>query len=258
MSYSDETLMAFADGELDEATRRELEQAIAQDPALAARVREHQALRSTVFNAFAGTLDEEVPQRLHAAARSGKVVHLSNVRQLRSAPPAAVPPPPAAAPEKRSWSWPEWGALAATLVMGVIAGGLGSQELGGAQKYASFDAKAGALTAEGRLDEALSKQLASASAGATFVRMGVSFVSKEGNYCRSFMLPNTAGLACRSGGQWHIPVMANSAGASAGAYRQAGSAMPAAVLDAIDERIAGKALDANGEKVAQMQGWEQR
>ncbi|QYF91750.1 hypothetical protein KY495_13180 [Massilia sp. PAMC28688] len=250
MSYSDETLMAFADGELDEATRREVEQAMRQDPALAAKVRQHQALRANVFGAYAGTLDEEVPQRLQAAARSSKVVHLNNVRPLRNAPPPAAPPA-----DKRSWSWPEWGALAATLVMGVIAGGLGTQELGGAQQFASFDAKAGALTAEGRLDEALSQQLASAGTEADFVRLGVSFVSKEGSYCRSFTLPQTAGLACRSGNQWRIPVMATTVVAGAGAYRQA-SAMPSAVLDAIDERISGKALDANAEKVAQMQGWK--
>ncbi len=251
MSYSDETLMAFADGELDEAMRREVEQAMRQDPALAARVRQLQALRANVFIAFAGTLEEEVPQRLQAAARTSKVVHLSNVRQLRT-----LPPPNAPAPEKRGWSWPEWGALAATLVMGVIAGGLGSQELGGAQQFASFDAKAGSLTAEGRLDEALSQQLASAGSDADFVRLGVSFVAKDGSYCRSFMLPKTAGLACRSGDQWRIPVMANSAPGAAGTYRQASNAMPSAVLDAIDERITGAPLDANAEKVAQMQGWK--
>lgn len=251
MSYSDETLMAFADGELDEATRRDIEQAIGRDPVLAAKVRQHQALRASVAGAFAGTLEEAIPQRLQAAARNNKVVHLSNIRQLRAAPP--VPPPP---PEKRNWSWPEWGALAATLIMGVIAGGLGTQKLGGAQQFASFDAKAGSLTAEGRLDEALSQQLASAGSDVNFVRLGVSFVSKEGTYCRSFMLPKTAGLACRSGDQWRIPVMAHSAPGAAGTYRQASNAMPAAVLDAIDERIAGKTLDANAEKVAQMQGWK--
>ena len=48
MSFSEETLMAFADGEVDEATRRAVEQAIRHDPALAARVRRHQSLRADV------------------------------------------------------------------------------------------------------------------------------------------------------------------------------------------------------------------
>jgi hypothetical protein len=66
----------------------------------------------------------------------------------------------------------------------------------------------------------------------------------------------SAGLACRAGGQWRIPVLAEAAPEAAGGYRQAGSALPAAVLDAIDERIAGKPLDAAGEEAARARGWQ--
>ena len=251
MSYSDETLMAFADGELDEFTRRELEQAMQHDPVLAGRVRHYRQLRANVSAAFASTLNEEVPQRQQAAAGSSKVIHLSNIRQLRT-PPA--PPPPV--PEKRRWSWQEWGAIAGTLVTGIIAGGLATQKLGGTQQFASFDARAGSLVAEGRLEEALTSQLGGTGSEQDYVRLGVSFLSNEGVYCRSFLLPKTAGLACRSGDQWHIPVMADSAPGTAGTYRQAGNAMPLAVQGAIGERMAGKPLDGNAEKVAQMQGWQ--
>ena len=250
MSISDETLMAFADGELDEATRREVEQAVRQDPALAEKVRQHKALRSNVFNAFASTLDEEVPQRLHAAARSAKVVHLDSVRQLRT------PPPPPPEPEKAGWSWPEWGGMAAALVVGVLAGIMGTQGMRGEEQLAGFDNRNGALTAQGKLAQALSQQLASAAATNLDVKIGVSFVSKEGTYCRSFMLPTTAGLACRSGSEWRIPVLTNGAMGASGEYRQAGSALPGAVLEAIDDRIVGQALDANAERAAQKQGWK--
>jgi hypothetical protein len=249
MSISDETLMAFADGELDEATRRVVEQAVRQDPALAEKVRQHKALRSNVFNAFASTLDEEVPQRLHAAARSAKVVHLDSVRQLRT-------PPVPQEPEKPRWSWPEWGAMAATLVVGVLAGIMGTQGVGGAEQLAGLDHRNGALTAQGKLAQALTQQLASAAATNLDVKIGVSFVSKEGTYCRSFLLPTTAGLACRNGSEWRIPVLTNGAMGQAGEYRQAGAALPAAVLEAIDERIVGQALDANAERAAQKQGWK--
>lgn len=249
MSFSDETLMAFADGELDEQTRREVEHAMRHDPALAEKVRQHKALRSNVFNAFSSTLDEEVPQRLQAAARSGKVVHLDSVRPLRAAPPVAPTP-------TRGWAWPEWGALAATLVVGILAGALGSRSVGGDAQLAAFDSEAGALVAQGPLAQALSQQLASAPPSNPGVKLGVSFVGNDGNYCRSFLLPKTAGLACRSGAGWQIPVMANSADGGMGDYRQAGSAMPQAVLDAIDARIAGQALDAAAEKAALQQGWK--
>ncbi|MES2018336.1 MAG: hypothetical protein V4484_17750 [Pseudomonadota bacterium] len=250
MNISDEILMAYADGELDEATRRVVEQALRQDPALAEKVRQHQVLRSNVFNAFASTLSEEVPQRLQAAARSGKVVHLDSVRQLRT-PPAPLP-----LPAKPRWSWPEWGALAATLVVGVLSGIVANKSIVGEQSLAGFDNNAGMLTAQGKLDQALSEQLASASAQDPNVKVGITFLSKEGTYCRSFMLPSTAGLACRDGGEWRIPVLTNGAMGVAGEYRQAGSALPAAVLEAIDERIVGQALDANAERAALKQGWK--
>lgn len=251
MSFSDETLMAFADGELDDITSHEVELAMRLDPAIAEKVRQHQALRSNVFSAFARTLDEEVPQRLQAAVRSGKVVHLDSVRQLRTPPP--VPQPVRVV--KRGWSWPEWGALAATLVAGVLAGGLGMRGLDQGQQFAAFDAAAGALTAQGRLQTALTQQLAFNGPVDKDVRVGLSFVSRQGQYCRSFMLPTTAGVACRSGEQWRIPVMANSADGKSGDYRQAGSEIPPAVMQAIDDMIVGKALDAGAEKVAQKQGW---
>lgn len=247
MRFTEETIMAYADGELDDTTRFEVELAMRQDPALAEKIRQHQLLRSNVFGAFAGTLDEEVPQRLQAAARTGKVVHLDSVRQLRTPPPA----PPRRA--RQGWAWPEWGALAATLIVGVLAGGIGSHKLGGAQ-LAALDG--GALKAEGKLAAALTQQLAGAAPADAEVRLGVSFVARDGNYCRSFMLPKMAGLACRSGDEWRIPVMASSVAGAAGDYRQAGSAMPAAVLDAIDERIAGKTLDANDEGEASKRGWK--
>lgn len=250
MSFSDETLMAFADGELDDITRHEVELAMRLDPKIAEKVRQHQALRANVFGAFASSLHEEVPQRLQAAVRSGKVVHLDSVRQLRT-----PPPPPLPVTRKRRWSWPEYGAIAATLVAGVLAGVLGARSLENGAQLAAFDQSAGALTAQGKLERALSQQLASAAPQDANVRVGVSFLSREGEYCRSFMLPKTAGLACRSGEKWRIPMLADSAQGAAGDYRQAGSALPPAVLGAIDERIVGQALDAKAEKAAQQQGW---
>ena len=249
MRFTEETIMAYADGELDDTTRFQVELAAHQDPALAEKIRQHQLLRSNVLGTFASTLAEEVPQRLNAAARSGNVVHLDSVRQLRS------PPPPAPVKTRQRRSWPEWGALAATLIVGVLAGAIGSQTLDGDAQLATFDA-GGAIVAEGGLAGALSQQLASTTPADAAVRLGVSFVAKDGNYCRSFMLSRMAGLACRDGDQWRIPVMAASAPDKGAAYRQAGSAMPAAVLDAIDERIAGKAMDAEAERAAAAQGWK--
>ncbi len=244
MSFNDETLMAYADGELDGPTRAAVEQAMRRDPALAERVRQHQALRSNVFAAFAPVAEEPVPQRLQAAASGGKVIHLNTKRKGH-----------AEAANDRRWSWPEWGAVAAALVVGVLAGGVGLQEVqglnGGAQLAMAAD---GQLAARGKLAQALGSQLAGAAPGA--VKIGTSFVGKDGNYCRSFMMGVAAGLACKDGAEWKVPVTAQAAPAAGGAYRQAGSEMPQAVLEAVDQRIVGKALDAAGEQAAARAGWK--
>ncbi len=231
MTYSDDTLMAYADGELDPAERAAIEQAMRTDPAIAAAVERHRALRADVAAAFAGILDEPVPARLQPAPAN--VVSLEAVREKRT--------------ERRRWSWPEWGALAATLVVGVLAG---KMIPGGGPAIAG---NGNQVVARGELASALDRQVGGKTDGA--VQVGVSFAARDNRYCRSFVMGASAGLACREGGQWKIPVLAEAEKEAAGGYRQAGSALPPAVLDAIDARIAGKPLDAAGEAAARERGW---
>ena len=66
-TITDDTLMAYADGELDTASRTQVDEAIARDPALAERLRQHQAMRTRVKRAFDSELDEPVPERLRSA-----------------------------------------------------------------------------------------------------------------------------------------------------------------------------------------------
>lgn len=249
MKLSDEVLMAYADGELDEPARSEVERAIRMDPSVAARVARHKALRANVYEAFAGVLDEKVPPRLDPAAVRGKVVHLDAVRAARNQPPTDTPP-------RERWAWQQWGAIAATLVVGVLAGMLGYRGLQGGGPLIPIAGQNGALVAQGGLAQALTQQLASTPVGANQVRIGVTFVSRDGAYCRSFAFGSTAGLACRSGGHWTIPVLAESEPGVAGAYRQAGSEMPQPILEAIDARIDGAGLDAAQERAAQKRGWK--
>jgi hypothetical protein len=230
MTYSDDTLMAYADGELDPAERAAIEQAMGTDPAIAAAVERHRALRADVAAAFAGILDEPVPARLQPPAPAN-VVSLEAVREKR-----------------RRWSWPEWGALAATLVVGVLAGRMVP---GGAPAIAG---NGNQVVAQGELASALDRQVGGKTEGA--VKVGVSFAARDGAYCRGFVMGSSAGLACREGGQWRIPVLTEAEREAAGGYRQAGSALPPAVLDAIDARIAGKPLDAAGEMAARARNWK--
>lgn len=245
MNFSDETLMAYADGELDEAQRSAVERAMRTDPQVAAAVERHRTLRAKVFGAYAGVLDEPVPERLRpGTAPAPSVVSLDAVRQARRQAAAAP-----AAPRRPAWM--QWGAIAASLVVGVLAGATLLD--GGDNAWVSADAH-GRLVAGDALASALSDQLASAQAQGP-VRIGASFATKDGSYCRSFQLQGSAGLACREGGDWRIPVFREGAAAQS-EYRQAASEMPAAVLEAIDERIEGAALDAAAERAARERGWK--
>ena len=251
MNYPDETLMAYADGELDEPLRSEVERAVRADPALAAIVEGHRALRRDVFGAYAGVVDEPVPPRLQPPAQGpGKVLSFDAARAAKLRAQAPQPAPVPALPR----AWPQWGALAATLVVGVLAGSLWFDGTGADAGFMTADA-GGRLVARGQLDGALSRQLASDPATASPVRIGVSFATRDGGYCRSFQVGASAGLACRDGEAWRIPVL-KQAPAAAGDYRQAASATPGAVLEAIDERIAGPAFDAAAERKARERGWK--
>ena len=253
MNFSDETLMAYADGELDEPQRSAVERAMREDPQVAAAVERHRALRANVFAAYSGVLDEPVPARLRpgaVASATPSVVSLDAVREARRQAAAAAAATPTA---PRRPAWVQWGAIAASLVVGVLAGSAWLGGAGGEQAWVSADAK-GRLVAGETLASALSDQLASAQAQGP-VRIGTSFATKDGGYCRSFQLQGSAGLACREGDSWRIPVF-KEGGAAGTEYRQAASEMPAAVLEAIDERIEGAALDAQAERAARERGWK--
>ncbi len=244
MTPSDETLMAYVDGELDEKARVEVEAAMLANPDIAARVARHQALRKRVHLAFERVVDEPVPDRLVAAVRPA--TRQSNVIPLRRKQP-------------RRWSWPEWTSMAASLGAGALLTLL-FVRYSEVQPVASRD---GQLFASGALAQALSAQLASQSAAGkarSTVQIGVSFRDKGGDYCRTFALSDVspiAGLACHSGDGWHLDVLARAAnGADAAAqYRPAASSMPKAVLESVEDRIAGEPLDAQAEAAARDNGW---
>jgi hypothetical protein len=227
MEFSDETVMAYADGELDAATRAALEAALPRDAHLAQRVARQQALRVRLKAAFDPIIDEPVPERLLAAARG------------------AVP---------ARWSWPQWAALAASLVLGVVL----SPWLGRLPGGAPLVTHAGALQAGGALARALSEQLAATQSAAAPVQIGVSFRARSGAFCRSFVLRDKsalAGLACREHDAWQLQVLAAAVSPQGAPYQPAASSLPPAVAGAVEELIEGEALDARGEAAARAQGW---
>jgi hypothetical protein len=247
---TDEHLMAYADGELDPPQREAVERALQQDPALAERARGMVQLRQRLQRGLAAELDERVPdalQQLVGAVPAAPVVDLESVRAQRALAPVA--PVRARRSAAAGWQWWQWGGMAASLLLGVW---FGRTWLAGTDA-GPFEQHAGTLVAHGPVAQALSSQLAGEGGGGVAVQL--SFVDRAGAYCRTFTFERAAGLACREGDAWVLQHWARTEPAPSGAMRQAATAVPPTLLQAVDARIAGEALDAAAERAARERGW---
>ncbi|HTD73977.1 MAG TPA: hypothetical protein VK652_10660 [Steroidobacteraceae bacterium] len=245
---SDETLMTYADGEADAATRAQVETAMQEDPEIGRRVARHRAMRETMRSAGASVLDEPVPERLIAAARggapaAGTIVDLSRAREAatRKAPGLL-----------RGW---QPAAMAASLLVGVGVGYLGWH--GSAALIQANPS--GGLLAGAALAEALSTQLSDDRSPARAATAGMSFRAKSGGYCRTFALTGaeaSSGLACHEADGWSIKVLAQSPSkGSPSQFRTAASELSPAIRAAIEGSIEGEPLDHAGEVAARQAGW---
>lgn len=239
---ADQTLMAYADGELDAAARSAVERALAADPEIAAIVTRHRALRVRLQDTYRQVLDEPIPQRLGdllAQPVTGPVT--------ANRPPAARTP---AIPGSRLRRLPRWSALAASAVLGLSLGLVVPRN-----SDAPYMEATGGLVARGDLARALTEQIAGATTTGT-ARVGFSFRDHSGTYCRTFRIQQgaaLAGYACRDAAEWRLQILA-AATPDSGELRTA-AAMPIAVLQAVDAAIADAPLDAAAEAKARDAGW---
>ena len=270
MTISDETLMAYADGELDAAAREAVESAMREDPRIAASVARHRGLRLQVQAAYAAELSEEVPQRLLAAARgtvakgavakgarengaveNGALDVERGVANLRDAVRAA---PDRGAARRRRWR--TMTSLAASVIAGVAVGFL----IWGRAGSPFVRGVGGELLARGQLAQALTSQLVAEQSSRSGVLIGLSFLAKSGDYCRTFALAAAvpqSGLACRHGERWQVRALIQGSGGTdrSSEYRTAGSSMPPAILSLVQGQIAGEPLDPAGERAARQRDW---
>ncbi|MEO7206327.1 MAG: hypothetical protein ABI356_05535 [Steroidobacteraceae bacterium] len=261
MTISDETLMAYADGELDAAGRASVEAAMREDAEIGKRVTRHRALRETMQGAFSAALDEPVPDRLIEAARGRTaatgakiatpqrtVIDLSPAREAGRRKSSAV-----------LWRW-QPAAMAASLLLGL---GLGFWAWHGSGGVLIQPGAGGGLIAGTALSEALSTQLSDDRSAEHVAVTGLSFRNKSGDYCRTFSLTGTdasAGLACREGADWRIKALAQSprAAANPGNFRAAASEDSPAIRAAVENSMDGEPLDHAGEIAARQAGWRLR
>lgn len=248
MQFSDEILMAYVDGEVDEDMRRQIEAAMATDTSIAERVAKHRGLRAELGAAFDGVLDEPIPARLLDAANASVAktapASVSDLNAVRAAKKLAANP--------KRWSWPEWTSIAASLLIGILAG----RSAVTPSESELFAISQDGIVASGDLSAALTNKLGGETADAD-VWIGLSFRANSGEYCRTFTTDSAAGFACREADAWKVRALSESAATpAAGEYRMAGSELPPAIVAAIEGVMAGEALDQEQEQAAKSHGWK--
>jgi hypothetical protein len=226
---TDEKFFAWLDGELPADEAAEVAAAVAADPPLAAKAKQHRAFAARLKGAF-----DPVMAAPATALPSAQVIDFTAARSRR-----------------RGWlpARAQWGALAATLAVGLLTTSLFFER--GVTTHGDRPA-----IASSALGAALDTQLASASVAGSPIRIGLTFRDKRGTMCRSFTQPSTSGLACHEQGGWHLRGVFASGGAPDGGSDYHMAAGPDPRLAAlIDESIAGDPLDAAAEAQARVAGW---
>lgn len=195
--FDDETLMAFADGELDEAQSQALEEALATDDALAERLAVFLDSRRLVSDALKPLIDEPVPEALLVSVR----------RMAEDAQRAADKPQDnvvafqprqqsVAAPAARRWLMP----LAASVVA-VITGIIGFS----VGRMGPPPADSGAEIASALDREASGNDIVLDASGKV-LHVIATFRDERGDVCREYELKEPAGrtltIACRQQGGW--------------------------------------------------------
>ncbi len=233
-------LSQFIDGELSPQAARDMEQRLASEPALSARLKALKALDDRLQSALADPQIESVP------------AHISS---LLSPTPARILP----WRQRHSNSWRY--AIAASLVI-AVCGTLVSQWGRDAGQTGAPTERSLAQT----LAEALEQLPSSGSAWAQLadgsqIRPVLSFRSQSGDWCREYLLADTVttwhGVACRGQQGWSAAVIEETRLAiGPGEYRPAGANDSDSVAAFIDRQSAGIPLSAEQEAALIGDSWE--
>lgn len=235
-----EKIVAYVDGELDEAGLAEVEAAAATDPAIAADIAAHRSLRAQLAAAFGPIADEPVPEALTRAASTPSLLPTSwgggsaargadgGVRHLRLTRPIVT----------------QITAMAACLVAGILLTFAITTPRG------DFTSGSNGLIARGALKQALETQLAADTTAPDRPHIGMTFANSDGAICRTFTTAANEGLACRDGNGWRVEVAARAENKTE--FTQASSPL---IMQAVEARIAGDVFDADAEQKARDGGW---
>lgn len=249
----DELLSSYLDGELAATAAQELEQRLATDAALKARL---DALRGAdvatrkLYSAVdAAPMPATVLQLLAAAAPAAATEERSNV--------VAFP----ARGLRQFWQMPVAIAASVALAVGFMVSRIADQA--GQQDLAFETLNARSIEAGSGLFELLESQ-----ASGQVARLGdgvsgqalLTFSDQAGRYCRQLRLDGAAAsahaVACRTAAAWQVEVVAFAEAVPEGQFQAAASATPASISAAVDGLIgAADPLDVDEENRLISKGW---
>lgn len=252
MSWSDESLSAFLDGELPAAEMERLARDLETDAALAARLERLAAANRTFLAAAAGIDAVPLPERTQAllAGEGGAGEKNQGARVIPF-------------PGRRISAFVmEHRAIAAGLICAAAVYGVGVATVPGPDVPAS----SGVILASSPLHRALEGTPTGETvqiAGGVEIRPQLTFVTGDDAYCRQYALDSgagsVAGIACRGDDGWRLQVASFAPGRAAPGDYQSASAGRSAALEAfIEANIAGSPLNASEESAVFARGWRGR
>jgi hypothetical protein len=250
MSWSDDRLSAYLDGELPQEEMEQLARDMASDKTLASRL-DRLAAANRAFLAAASGIDAvPLPDRTRALLAGEKEEKGAHVIPFR--------------PRRIAAFVMEHRAIAAALVCAAAVYGLSMSMLPG--QGSGIPASSGVIAANSPLHQAL-EQTASGEtvklAGGLAVRPQLTFLTSDDAYCRQYALTSAGGtvegIACRGGEGWRLQVASFAAGqAGQDDYQTAASGRSAALEAFIDANITGAPLNAEDETALLARGWRDR
>ncbi|WP_375248779.1 hypothetical protein [Sphingomonas sp.] len=234
-SVDEAMIIAWVDGELDDATAARVAARAAAEPALRELAERHRAMKARFAAAFDPLARSAQTVSSPTSPAPAPIISLAAVRAERAA--AAAPSGTA----RRGW-WGVGGAIAASLIVGVVIGHNSRVPVGLGDRT---DALALAAPIGGALDRQLSGE-------AGPIRVNLSFRAQDGRLCRRFTGQHVAGVACRGPSAWQLRYAVPVTHAVTD-YRMAGD--DDATAQVVDAMIAGEPLDRAAEEAARRGGW---
>lgn len=265
--FTDETLMAFVDGELGPDDSERVERALELDETLRKRVDAFALTGRDLGELFAQPLHEPVPEALlqtvqdAAARREARIRSEGWLGRMRESLAGLMTPPAMMA--------------TGTAAAAVVAIGLGfsvwGPETPTGEQHALLLKDGEQLWARGALLDALettvsgdSKPLAETEEVEGSVLPVLTFKDKAGRFCREYAVAGTAdanalGIACReSDGRWEVEIHAAQAKTpeTGDTFKPASGTTAGHLQAVVDDMIAGEPLSLDQEEGAIGAGWK--